>query len=123
MRAIQVTSANAVVRNNVVWSDGGTALWVDSASQSGFASDYNLFRLTGGANLAWWEDRAFADRTDWYYETGFDEHSTSADPQFVSVVGADGVNGWSPVLASAQCPAAVPASGWSRCAMKRCTCA
>jgi hypothetical protein len=101
-RAIQVTSANAVVRNNVVWSEGGTALWVDSASQSGFASDYNLFHLTGGADLSFWEDRAFANRTDWYYETGFDAHSTSADPQFVDVLGADGVNGWNAAVASAQ---------------------
>ena len=101
-RAIEVTSAGVVLRNNVVRSEGGTAVWVSSTSQSGFVSDYNLFDLRGGANLAFWEGRAFANRTDWYYETGFDEHSTSADAQFVNVLGADGVNGWSPVVAAAQ---------------------
>jgi hypothetical protein len=102
-RAIEVTSANVVLRNNVVWADGGaTAVWVDSASQGGFASDYNLFHLTGGSQLAFWEDRGFANRTDWYYETGFDAHSISADPQFVDVDGADGVTGWSPAVATAQ---------------------
>ncbi len=93
-RAVEVTSGNVVLRNNIIWSQGGTALWVDSDSQGGFASDYNLFYLTDGASLAWWEDRLFADRTDWYFETGFDRNSLTGDPQFIDINGGDGINGW-----------------------------
>lgn len=93
-KGIDVTSSNVILRNNILWQDGGTAITVANDNQGGFSSDYNLFHLTGGARLAWWEDRAFADRTDWYYETGFDQHGLSGDPRFVDIDGADDVNGW-----------------------------
>ncbi|MFZ5919182.1 MAG: right-handed parallel beta-helix repeat-containing protein, partial [Chloroflexota bacterium] len=93
-KGIDITSSNVTLRNNILWQDGGTAITVSNSHQGGFNSDYNLFHLTGGAQLAWWEDRTFADRADWTFETGFDAHSLSGDPQFVDIDGGDNVNGW-----------------------------
>ena len=81
--------------------DGGYALNVADSAQQGFSSDYNLFWLAGG-QLARWEGADFANRTDWYYQVGFDGHSLVGDPQFVDFDGADNVLGYSnAVLSSA----------------------
>src|SRR5262249_19755517 len=64
-------------------------------SEVGFASNYNLFWLTGGGRLAFWENRSFTARSDWAYEVGFDQESITADPQFIDFNGADGILGYS----------------------------
>jgi parallel beta-helix repeat protein len=99
-RAIEVVgqATNVSLRNNILWSDGGIAVFVDSGSQVGFRSDFNLFALTDDAELGWWEDRAFASRAEWYYETGFDGRSLAADPQFADPWGTDAIGGWDPGL-------------------------
>ena len=64
-------------------------------SQFGFRSDYNLLAPTAGDTLGRWQDRDFADRAEWYWETGQDGHSLQADPQFVNPAGPDGLLGFS----------------------------
>ncbi|RPI48158.1 MAG: hypothetical protein EHM59_01875, partial [Betaproteobacteria bacterium] len=85
---------NTVIRDNILAVATGYALNVDSASQGGFASDYNLFWLTGTGKIAFWEDRAFTSLNDWSLEAGFDFESLVANPLFVDIDGADGVLGY-----------------------------
>ncbi|RRS02949.1 tandem-95 repeat protein [Aquabacterium soli] len=94
--AIVVQGSNNVrIVNNILSVRGsGYALNVASDSQQGFKSDYNLFHLAAGAKLAYWEDRAFANRVDWFYEVGFDRNSLTADPRFVDEGGVDNLVGW-----------------------------
>jgi len=86
------------LRNNILCVDGGYgfAINVPSDSQIGFQSDYNLFSVTGpDAYLGLWQDVAFTDLADWFYELGFDQHSMIGDPQFVDPAGPDGIMGFS----------------------------
>ncbi|MCQ8183751.1 malectin domain-containing carbohydrate-binding protein, partial [Methylomonas sp. SURF-1] len=95
--AIQVQggSSNVRIRNNILDVRGsGYALNVASDSQQGYLSDYNLFMLGASAKLAYWEDRPFANRTDWFYEVGQDRNSLTADARFIDIDGADGQVGW-----------------------------
>ena len=94
--AIVVASggSNTVIRDNILAVGSGYALNVDSNAQGGFASDYNLFWLTGSGKIAFWEDRAFTSLNDWSLEVGFDFESLVANPLFVDSNGADGVLGF-----------------------------
>ncbi len=93
--AVQGNSRDIRIRNNILEQRGvGYALNVASNSQQGFVSDYNLFMLGASARLGYWEERPFANRTDWFYEIGQDASSVSADARFVDVDGADDVVGW-----------------------------
>ena len=49
------------------------------------------------AILATWQGHDFSDLVTWFYETGQDMHSLSADPQFVNAAGADGLLGYDPL--------------------------
>ncbi|MCC6629566.1 MAG: tandem-95 repeat protein, partial [Chloroflexi bacterium] len=92
---VQGNSSDVRIRNNILQQSGsGYALNVASNSQQGFSSDYNLFMLGSSAKLGYWEDRAFLDRTDWFYELGQDRNSVSTDARFVDADGADDVLGW-----------------------------
>ncbi|WP_172680435.1 right-handed parallel beta-helix repeat-containing protein, partial [Methylomonas koyamae] len=92
---VQGSSSNVRIRNNILDVRGsGYALNVASDSQQGYLSDYNLFMLGASAKLAYWEDRPFANRTDWFYEVGQDRNSLTADARFIDIDGADGVVGW-----------------------------
>ena len=95
--AIEVSQASYDIelRNNVLWADSGVALSVAADSQFGFRSDYNLLAPTAGETLGRWQDRDFADRAEWYWETGQDGHSLQADPQFVNPAGPNGLLGFS----------------------------
>ncbi len=95
---IENSSEDVDVRNNVLRVDGGGfALAYDTNSQVGVTSDYNIFRLVGGSQLADWGGVPFANRVDWFYELGFDGNSLEADPQFIDIAGpADGILGYDP---------------------------
>ena len=90
-----VNGYNVHIRDNILEVGAGYAINVPSNSQSGFTSDYNLFRLTGTGKVAFWEDRDFLTLSDWYYETGFDAEGLAADPQFIDADGADDIRGYS----------------------------
>jgi hypothetical protein len=94
--AIVVASggSNTVIRDNILAVGSGYALNVDSKAQGGFASDYNLFWLTGSGKIAFWEDRGFTSLNDWSLEVGFDFESLVANPLFLDFNGADGVLGF-----------------------------
>jgi len=95
--AIEVSqqSCDIELRNNILWADSRIALSVSADSQFGFRSDYNLFAPAASGTLGRWQDRDFAARADWYWETGQDDHSLEADPQFVNPAGPDGLLGFS----------------------------
>lgn len=77
------TSSNLSLKNNVVnVSDSGLALDVAATAETGFASDWNLFHLSGGATMGNWGGQAVATFLDWRFGTGFDIDSTDVDPQF-----------------------------------------
>ena len=51
---LEGSSANVVLRNNIVWATGGTAVSISNDSQTGFASDYNLLYATGTGIVGNW---------------------------------------------------------------------
>jgi hypothetical protein len=100
--AVRVSGANEVhLRDNILQVAAGNAINVASNSQVGFASDYNLFSLSGSGRVGFWEDRPFEDRADWFLELGFDQHSLTADPQFVDADGADNLLGFNAAASAA----------------------
>jgi Ca2+-binding RTX toxin-like protein len=95
--AIRARSASEqiVLKNNIVSVSGAgrSALNIDADSQQGFDSNYNLFQVTGGAQLAQWQV-PMPSLADWRLQTGFDANSISGDPRFVDPDGSDGVVGY-----------------------------
>ncbi|MEX2185288.1 MAG: right-handed parallel beta-helix repeat-containing protein [Pirellulales bacterium] len=83
------------LKNNIVVAagTGRFALNVDADSQQGFSSNYNLFQLTDGAQLAQWQ-LPMADLADWRLQTGHDADSLSGDPRFVDPAGPDDAMGY-----------------------------
>src|SRR6185436_12913658 len=57
---IQGSAREVEVRNNILWSGGGYALYVANDSQSGFFSDFNTLHASGGGRVAYWT-RDFTD--------------------------------------------------------------
>ncbi|MEX0330671.1 MAG: right-handed parallel beta-helix repeat-containing protein [Puniceicoccaceae bacterium] len=74
--ALQLTlvTTNTDLRNNIVWSEGGTTLFIDATSGDGLTSDYNNFYVSGGGVLIDWK-KTIDDLYDWQVETGQDLHS------------------------------------------------
>ncbi|MBI1395302.1 MAG: LEPR-XLL domain-containing protein, partial [Betaproteobacteria bacterium] len=93
--AVRLDNASGIgLYDNILASDGGYALAVNANSQTGFASDYNLFVPSATGILGSWQG---ADRTtldSWRGASFTDAHSLVADPQFVNPAGADGVLGF-----------------------------
>ncbi|HEV3345215.1 MAG TPA: right-handed parallel beta-helix repeat-containing protein, partial [Pirellulales bacterium] len=92
---IDAGSINVQVENNILWAVAGHDLTVSPDSENGFQSDYNDLVTANGNLLGKWEGRDFSNRVDWFTELGFDQHSITADPQFVNPLGADGTLGFS----------------------------
>ena len=88
-------SANVQVENNILWAVTGHDLVVAPDSENGFLSDYNDMVVANGNFIGRWENTDFASRDEWFYKTGQDRHSFSADPQFNNPAGPDGVLGYS----------------------------
>ncbi|HVT26923.1 MAG TPA: right-handed parallel beta-helix repeat-containing protein, partial [Lacipirellulaceae bacterium] len=92
---ISTFPGSAVIQNNILHVDQGYAMNFAADSGVGSTVDYNDFDITGTGKLARWQNRDFTDRADWFYELGFDQHSQTADPQFLNPEGADGLLGFS----------------------------
>jgi uncharacterized repeat protein (TIGR01451 family) len=92
---VDQSSSNVQLENNILWAVTGHDVVVAPDSENGFQSDYNDLVVANGNLLGNWEGRDFTNRTDWFYELGFDQHSTTADPQFVNPAGLDGILGYS----------------------------
>ncbi len=91
---IQGSASNTRVRNNIVSVSTGDGLSVAADSQSGFASDYNLFRTTGTGSVGMWQGVSRGSLVAWQNATFGDRNSLFGDPLFVDVDGADGVLGY-----------------------------
>lgn len=89
-------SVDVQVENNILWAVVGHDLTISPDSEIGFQSDYNDLVTADGNLLGNWEGRDYTNRVDWSYELGFDQHSITADPQFVNPAGPDGVLGYGP---------------------------
>ncbi len=91
---IQGNASNVRVRNNILWATVGDALSVAADSQSGFASDFNLFQATGSGAVGLWQGVERGSLVSWQNATFGDRNSLFGDPLFVDIDGADGVLGY-----------------------------
>src|SRR5205085_661842 len=72
---LQGSAMNVSLENNILVTDTGYCVYVDTDSQQGFSSNFNnLFKTAGGGTLVWWQ-KSFYDLFDWQAETGFDLNS------------------------------------------------
>src|SRR5207247_2320221 len=87
---------------NILWVGAGYDVDVNSTSQTGFSSDYNLFyRLPGAqAHTGFWNNSARDALSDWQSASGKDAHSLAADPQFMNPAGNDGILGYTQFAAT-----------------------
>lgn len=93
--AVEVESSRAnTLRDNILWASSGYDLVVPSYSQAQFASDYNDLVVSGTGKIALWGNMQIASLVDWVLEIGLDQHSLSADPQFIDPDGADNALGY-----------------------------
>lgn len=91
---LRVTAAE--VRNNIFslrWVPGSTArtpaaVVVADAIFSGLVSDYNLFEVTGGADVFFWQNQNF-DLPGWRALSSQETHSLTGDPAFVNRTAGD----------------------------------
>ncbi len=92
--AIRVAAfaSNVEIVGNILWSEAGTAIYVENTAQSGFFSDYNTLYAGDAGSLVFWT-RAFVDILDWQADVArFDLHSvgrTVIDPAFARPAFAD----------------------------------
>ncbi len=75
------------LRNNVLWVQLGYDISVDSTSQQGFTSDYNLLHTSGAGKVALWQGISRPTLSAWQNTTFQDAHSLAQDPLFVSPLG------------------------------------
>ena len=80
-------SHDNVLRNNILWTQAGYDINVDSTSEVGFQSDYNDLYTTNSGFIGLWEGKSFSTLANWILELDLDHNSLSADPQFVSPAG------------------------------------
>ncbi len=91
---LEGSSAHVVLRNNIIWATGGTAISISNDSQTGFASDYNVLYATGTGIVGNWLGANQATLQQWQIATGRDTNSLANDPLFVDMDGADNVLGY-----------------------------
>jgi len=95
--SLSANTSNVALANNILWVDQGTVIVVDASSETGFASDYNLFyqgALATPATLGSWGGTAAATLANWKTLSGTDSAgSKTGNPNFTNIAGADGVLG------------------------------
>ncbi|MEI8371158.1 MAG: Ser-Thr-rich GPI-anchored membrane family protein, partial [Planctomycetia bacterium] len=91
-----VGSSNITLQNNILWTDAGFGISVDAGSQSGFASDSNLFWTSATGKVGQWQGGDRPTLAAWRSATLGDRGSLYHDPLFVSPAGIDGVLGYDP---------------------------
>jgi parallel beta-helix repeat protein len=86
-------SSDVEILNNILWTGGGYDIYVDSASRTGFFSDYNDLYTTGSGQIVYYLI-SFKDILDWQDDLAlYDLHSIGttvvnpawAQPQFVNL--------------------------------------
>ncbi|MCA9246075.1 MAG: right-handed parallel beta-helix repeat-containing protein, partial [Planctomycetales bacterium] len=91
---IVATSRDVDVRNNILWVTSGFDLFVESGSEVGFTSDYNVLQSTGGGQIGSLGGATFNSLTAWRNTAIADFNSFQADPLFADIDGADNVLGY-----------------------------
>ncbi|MCW5626108.1 MAG: right-handed parallel beta-helix repeat-containing protein, partial [Burkholderiales bacterium] len=93
--ALTITAAGGVqVFNNILSTGSGFALSVAADSFVGLRSDYNLFDVTGSAQVGLWQGIGRATLAEWRSASVNDGNSAAGDPLFVDPDGADGALGY-----------------------------
>ena len=88
-------STQEYLQNNILWTQGGYDINVAPTGEAGLQSDYNDLYATGNGAIGLWEGQTFNSLASWILELNLDQHSISANPQFVNAAGPDGVLGFS----------------------------
>ena len=83
-----------IIRNNILSTESGSLLDVGATAQQGLSVDYNLLDIGTSGEIANWAGRSITSRADWLYELGLGAHSIEATPDFVDVLGPDGILGY-----------------------------
>lgn len=82
-------ATNATLRNNILQVNNGTAILLDTNSQPGFDSDFNLFHRLGDGAVGQWAEVARSTFSDWRNASFEDANSLMADPLFVDPASGD----------------------------------
>ncbi|MBK7765951.1 MAG: tandem-95 repeat protein [Sulfuritalea sp.] len=94
---IRLTSSatSVVMQNNLVRVDAGYGVNVDSNSQSGLVSNYNLLHRGPAANayIGLWNAATQADLAAWRAASSRDAQSSTGNPLLLDVDGADNILG------------------------------
>ncbi|MEM8875039.1 MAG: PKD domain-containing protein [Planctomycetota bacterium] len=91
---------NIEVLNNIFVSQNSEALILadtiplPTGNAEPFVSDRNVFYVDGAAGVIRYQDQSGMSLADWHTATGLDGGSVTGDPQFVDVLGPDGVPGF-----------------------------
>ena len=87
-------SQNVRIENNILWVESGYDIDVSGDSQSGLASDYNLFNkgIDPNAHVGYYG--GIQDTFAQWQAIGQDGNSVAGDPNFVDINGADNVLGY-----------------------------
>jgi hypothetical protein len=93
---IDISGANSFtqLRNNIVVTGSGAGINVAADSETGFASDYNMFQLTGAGAIGEWQGLSRLTLAAWQATTVTDADSFTGDPLFVNPTGSAGVLGY-----------------------------
>ena len=98
---ISGTNSGTKLQNNIIVIGSGIGIYVASNSETGFASDYNMFSLPsseieGGSTgaIGEWEGVLQLSLLAWQGATGGDLDSFTGNPDFVNPDGAEGVLGY-----------------------------
>ncbi len=84
------------LRNNILWVESGYDFNVESDSQTGFNTDYNLLNqgADSRAHAGFWNNVVEDTLADWQTATGQEAHGLDGNPGFVDLDGADNVLGY-----------------------------
>ena len=88
------SSVDAELKNNILWVEAGSSIFVDSTSQQGFDSDFNLLFATNTGQIGNWQSVARGSLIAWQNASFTDQNSLSIDPLFVDRDGADDLLGF-----------------------------
>ena len=95
---VSITDANSGTHlsNNIFAIGAGTGIVVGPASETGFASDYNMFWLTNATAgaIGEWQNAPEITLAAWQATTLTDAGSFTGNPLFVNPTGAEGVLGY-----------------------------
>ncbi|NBB78443.1 MAG: PKD domain-containing protein, partial [Verrucomicrobia bacterium] len=86
-------TADADIRNNILWIEAGFNVRVTSDSTSGLELDYNLYNRSTDPNARQgdWQGSFVDTLPEWQSTTGLDANSIFADPAFFDKDGADDI--------------------------------